>query len=78
MKACAGEEQSLATLPHCTHFPGGRMQVLLLPTTAGRKRKEVAICFPPMPGRDVKEIKVSLKSAVDEKSILSIDNTVCI
>ena len=39
-KACAGEEQSLATLPHCTHFPGGRMQVLLPPTTAGSKRKE--------------------------------------
>ncbi|XP_072789642.1 inactive ubiquitin carboxyl-terminal hydrolase MINDY-4B [Taeniopygia guttata] len=34
------QAQQLATLSHCMPFPGGRMQVLLLPTTAGRERKE--------------------------------------
>lgn len=77
MKACAGEEQLLATLPCCTHFSGNRMQVLLLPKTAGRKRKEGSNLLSSH-ARDVKEIRVSLKSAVEVKSILSIDNTVCI
>lgn len=38
-EARAGEEQSLATVPHCAHFPAGRMQVPLLPTTDGRKKE---------------------------------------
>lgn len=77
-KARAGEEESLATLPHCTRFPAVGCRFFCFPRQLAEKGKRVAIRFPPMPGRDVEEIKVSLKCAVEAKSVSSIDNTACI
>lgn len=77
-EARASEEQSLATVPHCAHSQLVGCRFLCFPRQMAEKGMRVAICFPPVPGRDVKEIKVSLKSAVEAKSILSIDNSVCI
>lgn len=45
------------------------MQVLLLPTTAGRKSKESGNLPFSVPGRDVREFKVSLECCGNEIDI---------